>query len=187
MKRIIIIVAAGILSTGFGTANAQEDASSMGQLLRLIEQGRARESQEAKKREANFASQRGEQQTLLNRAKAERKRQENESARLEQLFEENQAQIVAARTALDERLGALKELFGVLQTVSGDTQGRFNNSLTSIHYPNRNDFLVELGTKMPKDSLIVTRKALRDAIEQERFEEAAKLRDALKHLHRPDP
>ncbi|MCH8116532.1 MAG: MotA/TolQ/ExbB proton channel family protein [Proteobacteria bacterium] len=148
MKRIIIIVAVGILSIGFSTANAQEDASSMGQLLRLIEQGRARESQEAKKREANFASQRGEQQTLLNRAKAERKRQENESARLEQLFEKNQAQIVAARTALDERLGALKELFGVLQTVSGDTQGRFNNSLTSIHYPNRNDFLIELGTKM---------------------------------------
>jgi len=49
---------------------------------------------------------------------------------------------------LDERLGALKELFGVLQTVSGDTQGVFTSSLTNIQYPDRGDFLVELGSKM---------------------------------------
>ena len=149
MKRIIIIVAAGFLTFGFGAANAQQEgANSMAELLRLIERGQARDSQEARQREADFATRRSEQQTLLNRARAERTRQENESARLEQLFEDNQKQIVAARAALDERLGALKELFGVLQTVSGDTQGRFNNSLTNIHYPNRNVFLIELGTKM---------------------------------------
>ena len=148
MKRIIIMVAAGLLSLGFTAAYAQEDASSMGQLLELIKQGQARDSREARQREADFKTRRSEQQTLLNRAKAERTRQENESARLEQLFEENQAQIVAARAALDERLGALKELFGVLQTVSGDAQGRFSNSLTNIHFPNRNEFLIELGTKM---------------------------------------
>lgn len=43
----------------------------------------------------------------------------------------------------------------------------------------------ELSKQIPKDSLIVTRKALRTAIEEERFEEAARLRDALKtHYHR---
>jgi biopolymer transport protein ExbB len=120
----------------------------MRQLLELIKQGQARDSREARQREADFKTRRSEQQTLLNRARAERTRQENESARLEQLFEENQAQIVAARAALDERLGALKELFGVLQTVSGDAQGRFSNSLINIHYPDRNDFLLELGSKM---------------------------------------
>jgi hypothetical protein len=41
----------------------------------------------------------------------------------------------------------------------------------------------ELGEKVPKDSLIVTRRALRDAIEQERFEDAARLRDTLKNLY----
>ncbi len=148
MKRIIIMVAAGLLSIGFTAAYAQEAASSMGQLLELIKQGQARDSREARQREADFKTRRSEQQTLLNRARAERTRQENESARLEQLFEENQAQIVAARAALDERLGALKELFGVLQTVSGDAQGRFSNSLTNIHFPNRNEFLIELGTRM---------------------------------------
>jgi len=148
MKRIIIIIVAGLLTLGLGTAGAQEDAASMAELLRLIEQGQSRDSQEARQREAQFTQQRNQQQQLLNRARAERTRQENESARLETLFQENQANIVAARTALDERLGALKELFGVLQTVAGDTQGRFNTSLTNIHYPERETFLVELGSKM---------------------------------------
>jgi biopolymer transport protein ExbB len=149
MKRLTIILAFGLLTLGFGAANAQdEEAASMSELLNLIERGQARDSQEARQRESQFTQQRNQQQTLLNRARAERTRQENESARLEQLFENNNTRIVAARAALDERLGALKELFGVLQTVSGDTQGRFNASLTNLQYPDREDFLVELGSKM---------------------------------------
>ena len=148
MKRITIIIAAGLLALGTGVVNAQDDAASMAELLNLIEQGQSRDSQEARQREAQFNQQRNEQQNLLNRARAERTRQENESARLEQLFQDNQTRIVAARAALDERLGALKELFGVLQTVSGDTQGRFNASLTNLQYPEREQFLVALGSKM---------------------------------------
>ena len=148
MKRITTIIAAGLLVFGAGGAQAQDDARSMQQLLELIQQGQARDSQEARQREAEFARQKNEQQNLLNQARAERNRQERESERLEQLFEDQQAEIVAARAALDERLGALKELFGVLQTVAGDAQGRFANSLTNIQYPDREEFLVELGSKM---------------------------------------
>jgi biopolymer transport protein ExbB len=149
MKRITLIIAAGLLSLGFvATANAQGDARSMSELLRLIEQGQARDSQEARQREAAFAQDKNKQQSLLNQARAERSRQENTSANLEQQFENNQQRIITARQALDERLGALKELFGVLQTVSGDAQGRFSASLTNIEYPNRSEFLVTLGSKM---------------------------------------
>ena len=150
MKRITLIIAAGILSLGFATANAQQDegARSMAELLRLIEQGQARDSQDARQREAAFAQARNNQQALLNQARAERTREENTSASLEQQFETNQQRIITARQALDERLGALKELFGVLQTVSGDTQGRFSESLTNLQYPDRGAFLVELGSKM---------------------------------------
>jgi len=131
-----------------GVVHAQEDAATMDELLQQIERGQARDSQEAREREARFAEARNEQQNLLNQARAERTRQENTSARLERLFNDNQEKIVSARIELDERLGALKELFGVLQTVSGDAQGRFNTSLTNIQYPDREDFLVELGGKM---------------------------------------
>ena len=154
MKRITItmatitIAAAGVLALGATAVSAQEDAVSLDQLLNLIEQGQSRDSQEARRREAEFAQRRTEQQQLLNQARGERTRLERESARLEQLFEDQQADIVAARAALDERLGALKELFGVLQTVAGDTQGRFSESLTNIQYPEREEFLFALGNKM---------------------------------------
>ncbi|MGI9261259.1 MAG: MotA/TolQ/ExbB proton channel family protein [Woeseiaceae bacterium] len=151
MKRTTLIIITGLLSLGFATANAQqseEAARSMAELLQLIEQGQARDSREARQREAAFAQNRNQQQSLLNQARAERTRQENTSANLEQQFEENQQRIITARQALDERLGALKELFGVLQTVSGDTQGRFAASLTNIEFPDRAAFLVELGSKM---------------------------------------
>jgi biopolymer transport protein ExbB len=148
MKRITTIIAAGLLVFGAGTVQAQDDARSMQQLLELIQQGQARDSQEARQREAEFARRKNEQQNLLNQARAERNRQERESERLEQLFEDQQAEIVAARAALDERLGALKELFGVLQTVAGDAQGRFANSLTNVQFPDRGEFLVALGSKM---------------------------------------
>ena len=150
MKLIKLIVVAGLLSLGLSTANAQqdEDARSMADLLRLIEQGQARDSQEARQREAAFKQAQNNQQSLLNQARAERTRQEAVSANLEQQFEKNQQSIITARQALDERLGALKELFGVLQTVSGDAQGRFSASLTNIQYPDRGAFLVKLGNKM---------------------------------------
>ena len=151
MKRITLIIATGLLSLGFATANAQNEdagAASMSELLRLIEQGQARDSRDARTRESAFAQARNQQQSLLNQARAERTRQENVSSQLENQFEANQQRIITARQALDERLGALKELFGVLQTVSGDAQGRFAASLTNIEFPDRSEFLVKLGSKM---------------------------------------
>jgi biopolymer transport protein ExbB len=164
MKRLAIFVASALVTVGL--VHAQEDAVSMDELLQQIEQGQARDSQEAREREARFAQSRNEQQNLLNQARQERTRQENTSARLEQLFNDNQERIVTARAALDDRLGALKELFGVLQTVSGDAQGRFNTSLTNIQYPDREDFLVQLGNKMASATAL----ASIDEIEQLWFE-----------------
>lgn len=154
MKRITIIISSFLLC--MGAAQAQEAASTMDQLLKQIQRGQARDSTEAREREQRFAQAKGEQQNLLNQARQERARQERNSERLEELFESQQNEIIAARQALDERLGALKELFGVLQTVSGDAQGRFSESLTSIQYPDREKFLVELGNKMASASSLAS-------------------------------
>ena len=51
------------------------------ELLRLIEQGQARDSQEARSAKRQFAQARNNQQSLLNQARAERTRQENVSAK----------------------------------------------------------------------------------------------------------
>ncbi len=164
MKRIAIIIASVFVAVG--VAQAQDSASTMEDLLEQIQRGQARDSVEAQQREARFAQSRSEQQSLVNEARAERTRQERNSERLEALFNTNQEQIVLARSQLDERLGALKELFGVLQTVSGDAQGRFNTSLTNIQFPDREEFLVKLGSKMAGASSL----ASIDEIEQLWFE-----------------
>jgi biopolymer transport protein ExbB len=152
MKLFICVLAAALLASIADPAGAQEEARSLTELLRLIEQGQARDSKEAQERQRRFEGQRNEQQNLLDQARNERTAQERASEQLEQTFEENQQAIMTARQALDERLGSLKELFGVLQTVSGDLQGRFDNSLTSLQFPDRGVFLTQLGSKMASAS-----------------------------------
>ncbi len=44
--------------------------------------------------------------------------------------------------------GSLKELFGVMQQVAGDTRTRFETSLTGVQYPGRVEFLEELAKKI---------------------------------------
>ena len=156
MKKIILIISTVLLLFTYGLGQAQEDANSMNELLLQIEQGQARDSEEAKQREARFAAARNQQQKLLNDSRTERNRQEGISERLENTFAANQQKIVDAREALDKRLGALKELFGVLQTVSGDAITRFEGSLTNIQYPNRSQFLVDLGSKMASASSLAS-------------------------------
>jgi len=156
MKKILLIISTVLLLFTYGLGQAQEDANSMNELLLQIEQGQARDSEEAKQREARFAAARNQQQKLLNDSRTERNRQEGISERLENTFASNQQKIVDAREALDKRLGALKELFGVLQTVSGDAITRFEGSLTNIQYPNRSQFLVDLGSKMASASSLAS-------------------------------
>ncbi len=57
---------------------------------------------------------------------------------------------------LDRRLGSLKELFGVLQQVTGDTQGLLDNSVTSAQFPDRGAFLVGLNRKLASDAALPT-------------------------------
>ena len=78
MKRITTIVTAAVFAFGLNAASAQ-DSRSMGELLELIQQGQARDSQEARQREAEFSRQQNQQEQLLNQARATRAQLERES------------------------------------------------------------------------------------------------------------
>ena len=69
MKRISMIIVTALLS--FTTVQAQELAGSMSELLQQIERGQARDSEEARQREAKFLQRKNEQQNLLDEAIAE--------------------------------------------------------------------------------------------------------------------
>jgi biopolymer transport protein ExbB len=129
-----------------------QQAMTMDQLLRAVEQGRVQDNKENKEREAKFRSARADQQRLLQEAAAEKKAQENRSKALEKLAEDNKTELVNLQAELDEAQGSLKELFGVMQQVAGDARTRFETSITGIQFPGRTEFLEGLAKKIGSGS-----------------------------------
>jgi biopolymer transport protein ExbB len=140
-------LASGLL-LAFTISAQAATAVSLDELLQQVKTGRVNDAAENKARLDQFRANRAEQSKLLNAEKAEQKRQEDASARMEQQFEDNDLRIVDLEAAFQERLGGLKELFGVLQQASGDARGQFESSLTQVQFSDRNDFLLEFAKKM---------------------------------------
>lgn len=139
---------------------------SLQELLNQVKQGIGKDAAENKKRIENFKQNRAQQAALLQQIEAQRGAQEQRSKQLEKTFEENDVKISAAEQALDERLGGLKELFGILQAAAGEASAQFESSLTNVQYPHRPAFASELAKKLGTTSKLVSI----DEIEQFWFE-----------------
>ncbi|MBA59887.1 MAG: energy transducer TonB, partial [Gammaproteobacteria bacterium] len=82
--------------------------------------------------------------------------EEAEASRLEKIFERNEEKIAAQEEILSKRLGSLRELFGVLQQVAGDTQGVFEGSIVSSQLPGRGEWLSDFAKSMGKSTKLAT-------------------------------
>ncbi|HHL33941.1 MAG TPA: energy transducer TonB [Desulfobulbaceae bacterium] len=154
-KFVNVIVAVAIMGFGSGAAFAQSapEAKSLDQLLELVKQGAYRENQENKRREREFLQQKSKQKALLASARNTQKQEERRSDRLEAEFKANDEKIAKLEEDLSHELGALKELFGVLQQVSGDTKAVFHDSIISAQFPGREVYLDELIAKASSSEL----------------------------------
>ena len=132
------------------------EVNTLDELLKNVEDRRVVESREHVRREAEFQSRKDQQAKMLADARAEKRRQEQRSERLETRFEENEIRIGNMQEQYDKRLGSLRELFGVLQQVSGDTRAKFQDSLVSAQMPGRGDWLGEFAAKMGKATQLAT-------------------------------
>ena len=150
MKKTYLFIVLGCLI--ISPVYAQQSALTVDQLLENVEQGKINDNSENKKREAEFRQKRDQQEKLLSEADATKITEENRSTQLEAIFEENEAELNILQNTLTERLGALKELFGVMQQVAGDARTRFDNSLTNVQYPDRSPFLEDLAKKIGSNS-----------------------------------
>ena len=148
--------AADAADAGIDPALELVPADTLGDLLKNVEERRVVENREHVRREQEFLARKGEQQRMLDDARAERAREERRSERLETKFEENEILIGERQEQLDKRLGSLRELFGVLQQVSGDVRGQFEGSVISVEYPNRGDWLGEFAAKMGTSTQLAT-------------------------------
>ena len=149
MKNLMIRFALAVCVLGMsGVASAQNGNSrSVDDLLKLVEQGLARDASEQLQRLQSFIAEQSKQEGILKQRRAELSRLEAQSATLEQSYQRNEAALAEEQQRLNERMGSLKELFGVLQQTAGDFKGVVAASVLSSQYPNRQEFLSELISK----------------------------------------
>ena len=153
MKNILAAVAVSVLSF---SATANDRALDLDALLKQLEQGQFAQTQENKAREAEFVAKRAEQDRILRQTRNTRDNALKLSETLETQFEENEFKLADLNDALNNRLGSLKELFGVLQQVSGDTKNKFYNSMISAQIPGRAEFLDEMAQSMGSSSKLAS-------------------------------
>jgi len=135
---------------------AQEDqaAKDLDELLKMVEEGRARDEGVQRAREAEFRAAHDRQQEMLADARRQLRDAERRSLELENLYNQNDLRIVDVTEQLDRRMGSLKELFGVMQQVTGDTRAFLDISVTSAQYRGRTDFLAGLNAKLASDAAL---------------------------------
>ncbi len=148
------VVIIGLLLLAAVPAAAQDDggAANLDELLRLVEQGRANDQREQRQREADFRKARDQQKQLLRDSGNLRSTLERRSEELETAYDANELKIAEVQDQLNNRMGTLRELFGVLQQVSSETQGLIESSVTNAQYPGRGEFLSGLTRKLGSES-----------------------------------
>lgn len=162
LQKLGAALAALILASSFVVAPASaaeyemRQAKDLDELLRLVRERRLFESEVNQAREQEFLQRRDQQSNMLAEARATRRAEEQRSDRLETQFEENERMLGQLQEQLDTRLGSLRELFGVLQQVAGDTVGVFNGSIVSAQFPGREAELQALAVKMGTSSQLAS-------------------------------
>lgn len=121
-------------------ASAQT-ASSLSNLLELVESDRVAESAEYRQRQQEFEQNANRQQEILDTTNERITAEEQEQANLSDQFEANEIIIRDKRDILRDRRGDLNELFGTLQGVAGDFLSNFEDSLISAQYPGRSEYV----------------------------------------------
>ncbi|MFT5209643.1 MAG: biopolymer transport protein ExbB [Flavobacterium sp.] len=157
MKKIILLIAAAMMAFSTPVFAAEDiPAKSLTELLQMVKEGKLINRDANQKREDDFSRDKANQAQAVRNAERAQREEEARSERLESTFEKNEQDIAARDEILKKRLGSLRELFGVLQQISGDTQGIFEGSLISAEYPGRTEWLSQFAQDMGKSSKLAT-------------------------------
>ena len=155
MKKIVnflSLIAFGALAT----SSVAQQATTLDDLLLQLEKGQIAQSEQNKKREAEFNARKDQQNKILSEAVNSRDNAIALSTSLEQQFQKNELAIGNNTEALNKRMGELKELFGVLQQVAGDTRSKFQTSVVSAQIPGRGEFLDQFAQSMASTSKLAS-------------------------------
>lgn len=121
--------------------------SSLDQLLQDVKANRVSEAKINQQREAEFMSARADKQALLNQARAALRAETDRGERLKKQFADNEITLANKEQELDNAVGTLGEMFGVVRSASAEAYGRISTSIVSAQYPGRGEFLERMSNE----------------------------------------
>ena len=142
MKKLNIFISFAML-----TFSVAVGAQTLDELAEIVRRAASSEGQINQEREAEFLSERNNQRELLAKANAEKKHEEKRSDDLKTEYDRLERDLAELTTVLQERMGNLGELFGIVRQSSGDIQAALNDSMVSAERPDRGVFLSELAQR----------------------------------------
>lgn len=144
LKTLVLATSALALSASVAfTAQAQE-AKSLNELLNQVQQSRQAAHRIDAERERQFTQARADKQALLKQAQQQLAAEHARSERLQQEYSDNESKLAAKEVELDNMIGTLGEIFGVIRGAAADTIGRISTSIVSAEFPGRHLVLESL-------------------------------------------
>lgn len=116
-------------------------AESFNHLLKEIKSQTGKELADEKNRKRWFLNEQLKQQQQLKEAKTLNQNLAAKSERLKDSIDQNEQAITQLEEELQRKTGDLGELFGVVRQVSGELNATYQQSMISVHYPERIDFM----------------------------------------------
>lgn len=140
MSKTRLLIALLALTMPFA-ASAQD---TLDELLQKVQQAAQEEQRVDQQRLQRFINERNNRRQMLEQARGELRSEEQRSDRLQNEFDQNELELVELETTLDERMGNLGELFGVVRQVAGDMRGNLRESMVSAQHEGRAEFFADL-------------------------------------------
>jgi len=170
MKRLIMAVA---LTATLSFASASSWAQSVDQLLNQVKNGSLQKTKAAADMEKRFRSAGGGKAGIVASLKQQRATLEARSDTLEAQYAANEEELNKIRNDRERSLGDLKELFGAIQQIVGESQAGFDSSIVSAQFSGRSDKFDAISKKVSNQSNELVTAAEIESVWAEVFNEMA--------------
>ena len=143
MNRLTILLSFSL----FVSSLYAEEPSNLDELLEQVKKERTLEKEELLQRESRFKNAHSKQKKLLDVAVKKLKEEEDRSESLKATYESYDIEIKKQKEILDEKMGTLGELDGIVKQIAGELDSIIDTSLISAQKPDRDKILNILSTR----------------------------------------
>ena len=142
MNRYINIIFILLISSTYAA-----EPTNLDELLEQVKRERVEEKEALINRESKFKNARNEQKKLLSSANKKLKEEEDRSVSLKATYESYDIEIKKQKEILDEKMGTLGELDGIVKQIAAELDSIIDTSLVCAQKPDRDKILDILSTR----------------------------------------